>query len=94
MHARVVRFTGVDSDQIRKIVAQVEESEGPPPGVEASAFKLFFDESQGTSVFIAFFETEEKMRAANEIFEQMDPGETPGSRASVDLCEVMAEGEM
>ena len=93
MHARVVRFTGVDSDQIKKIVAQVEESDGPPPGVDASAFKLFFDESQGTSIFIAFFETEEKMRAANEVFDQMDRGDTPGSRASVDLCEVMVEAE-
>jgi hypothetical protein len=94
MHARVVRFTGVDSDQIRKIVAQVEESDGPPPGVDASGFKLLFDESQGTSIFIAFFDSEEKLRDANEIFDQMDPGDTPGSRASVDLCEVMAEGEM
>jgi hypothetical protein len=91
MYARVVRFTDVSQDRINEVVSRVDESDGPPPGVDASGMKLLIDESQGTAIFIAFFETEEKMRDADAVFEQMDPGETPGTRASVDHCDVKIE---
>lgn len=91
MYARVVRFTDVTPAKIDEVAGQVEESDGPPPGVEASAMKMLVDESQGTAIFIAFFDSEEKMRDADAVFEQMDPGETPGTRASVDRCEVKVE---
>ena len=91
MHARVVRFTDVSPDRIAEIVGRIEENDGPPPGVDASGMKLLVDESQGTAIFVGFFETEEKLREANAVFEQMDPGDTPGTRASVDLCEVKIE---
>jgi hypothetical protein len=91
MHARVVRFTDVTPERIREIESNVQESEGPPPGVDSTGFQLLVDESQGTAIFIGYFETEQKMRDASQVFEQMDPSETPGTRASVDLCEVKAE---
>jgi hypothetical protein len=91
MYARVVRFTDVTPERISEIASRVEESDGPPPGVDSSGFQLLVDEAQGTAIFVGFFETEEKMRDASAIFEQMDPTETPGTRASVDLCEVKAE---
>jgi hypothetical protein len=91
MYARVVRFTDVTPEGIAKVVSRVEESDGPPPGVDSSGMKLFHDESQGTAIFVGFFDSEEKMRAANEIFEQMDASETPGTRASIDQCEVKIE---
>jgi hypothetical protein len=91
MYARVVRFTEVTPERISEIAARVEESDGPPPGVDSSGFQLLVDEAQGTAIFVGFFETEEKMRDASAIFEQMDPSETPGTRASIDLCEVKAE---
>jgi hypothetical protein len=94
MYARVVRFTEVAPQRIAEIVAQVEESEGPPPGVDSSGFKLFVDGAQGTAVFVGFFETEEKMHDASAVFDQMDSSETPGTRASVDLCEVKVERDM
>jgi hypothetical protein len=90
MNARVVRFTDVDSERISEIVSRVE-SEGPPPGVDASGVELFFDEAQGTAIFVGYFETEEKMREASAIFDQMDASATPGSRSSVDLCEVKVQ---
>jgi hypothetical protein len=93
MHARVVRFTGVTPERIAELVNRVEESDGPPPGVDSSGIKLLFDESQGTAIFVSFFEDEGKLSAANAVFDQMDPGETPGTRASVDLCEVKLERE-
>jgi hypothetical protein len=91
MYARVVRFTDVTPDRIDSIIARVEENDGPPPGVDSSGMKLLVDESQGTAVFIGFFETEEKMREASAVLEAMDAGETPGTRASADLCEVKLE---
>jgi hypothetical protein len=91
MHARVVRFTDVTPERVSEIVAAVEESGGPPPGVDSTGFQLFFDEAQGTAIFVGFFETEQKMRDASAVFAQMDSSETPGTRASVDLCEVKAE---
>jgi hypothetical protein len=77
MYARVVRFTDVTAERISEIGAQVEESEGPPPGVDSTGFELFIDEAQGTAIFVACFETVQKMRDASAVFEQMDASETP-----------------
>ena len=91
MHARVVRFTDVTPEQVANVVSRVEESDGPPPGVESVAMQLLYDSDQGTAVFIGFFETEEKMREAAAALEQMDASDTPGTRASIDQCEVRIE---
>jgi hypothetical protein len=91
MYARVVRFTDVTPERIGQVVAAVEESDGPPPGVDSTGFQLLVDEANGTALFVGYFETEQKMQDASAVFEQMDAAETPGTRASVDLCEVKAE---
>ncbi len=91
MHARVVRFTDVTPERIAEVIDRVEESDGPPPGVDSSEMKLFVDEKQGTAIFVGFFDSEEKMREGSEVLAQMDSAETPGTRASVDLCEVKVE---
>ena len=93
MYARVVRFTGVTPDGVAKVVADVEASDGPPPGVNANSMKLLHDAEQGTSIFIAFFDSAEDMRAADAVLGAMDGGDTPGSRASVDMTEVAIERE-
>jgi hypothetical protein len=93
MHARVVRFTDVTPERIEELVGRIKANDGPPPGVDSTGFKLLVDEEQGTATFVGFFENEEKMRAAAEIFEQMDASETPGTRASVDLCEVKVSSD-
>ena len=94
MHARVVRFTDVTPDRIEEILKRVEENEGPPEGVESTGMQLLYDESQGTALFIGYFEDEQKLRDADAVFERMDPGDTPGSRQSVDRCEVKLERSM
>jgi hypothetical protein len=91
MHARAVRFTGVTQETVDKVRAQVEESDGPPPGVRATSMKMLFDADQGTSLFLSFYENEEDMREADRVFSDMDAADTPGERASVDLCEVVIE---
>lgn len=89
MYARVVRFTGVTQGTIDHVRTQVDESDGTPPGVNAKSMKMLFDAEQGTSLFLAFFDSAEDMKAADEIMGAIDPGDTPGSRASVDMCEVV-----
>jgi hypothetical protein len=91
VHARVVRFTDVTPERIGEIVRRVEESGGPPPGVDSTGIQLLVDEAQGTAIFVGYFDSEEKMREADAIFAQMDATETPGTRASVDRCEVKIE---
>ncbi|HEY7256150.1 MAG TPA: hypothetical protein VH476_05650 [Solirubrobacterales bacterium] len=93
MHARVVRFTDVTPEHIAEIVSQVE-GQGPPPGIDPAGLELFFDEAQGTAIFVGYFETEEKLRDASAVFEAMDASETPGSRASVDLCELKVQRKL
>ena len=90
MHARVVRFTDVSADRVAEIAATAE-SQGPPPGVDSSGLELLYDESEGTAVFVAYFDNKEKMAAASEVLENMDASETPGTRASVDVCEVKVQ---
>jgi hypothetical protein len=94
MHVRAVRFTDVSPDAIANIKSRIDEEGGPPEGVESTGFKLLYDESQGTAIFLGFFADEEKMRAAHAIFDQMDASDTPGTRASVDQCEVAIERDM
>ena len=94
MHARIVRFTDVSPERIAEINKRVEENDGPPEGVDSTGMELFVDESEGTAIFVGYFENEEKMRAAAEVFEAMDPSETPGTRASVDMCEIKLQRSM
>ena len=91
MYARVVRFTDVTRERIDEIKARVEAEDGPPPGVDATGMKMLYDADQSTGTFIAFFANEENMRAADEIFRNMDADATPGTRASIDQCEVVLE---
>lgn len=91
MYARVVRFTDVSPERIEEIKTRVNQEEGPPEGVPSTGFRVYYDESQGTAVFVGYFASEEDMKAGSEILEQMDPSETPGTRASVDMCEVKVE---
>jgi hypothetical protein len=94
MHVRVVRFTDVSSERIEELLARIEESGGPPPGVPATGLKILFDEAQGTAVVLQYFDSAEDMSAGAEAFNAMDASETPGTRASVDMSEVKLEREL
>jgi hypothetical protein len=91
MYVRVVRFTDVSAERMQGLLARIEESDGPPPGVPAKGLKVLFDGTQGTAVVLQFFESAEDMEAGDQIFSAMDPSETPGTRASVDMCELKIE---
>ncbi len=94
MHVRVVRFTDVNAERIAELLTRIEESDGPPPGVPPTGLKMLIDETQGTAVVLQYFATEEDMTAGAAAFSAMDASETPGTRASVDMCELKLEREL
>jgi hypothetical protein len=87
MYVRVVRFAEVSAERMESLLTRVKEAGGPPPGVESTGLTVLFDESQGTAVVLQRYETRAAMQEAAKIFDEMDPGETPGRRVSVDACE-------
>jgi hypothetical protein len=91
MYARVVRFTGVDSDRVNETAERIKSGEGPPPGVPAKRILMLSDEGENNVVVVVFFDSEEDMKAGGEALDAMDSGDTPGTRASVDNCEVKAD---
>ena len=91
MHARIVRFTDVDADHLAGRLAEAEDREGPPVDIPATKVQILHDADQRTAVVIQVFESADDMAAAEAALEAMDPSETPGTRASVDRCEIKAE---
>jgi hypothetical protein len=87
MYVRVVRFTDVSADRIETVLGQINESDGPPPGVAATRLQILSDAEQGTAVVLQYFDTADDLRAAARVFEAMDASETPGTRVSIDNCE-------
>jgi hypothetical protein len=91
VYVRVVRFTDVSPERIEESLARIEESDGPPEGVSMASLTLLFDAEQRTAVVLQHFNTVEDMQASARVFSAMDASETPGTRASVDTCEVKLE---
>jgi hypothetical protein len=87
---RVVRFTDVTAERMETLIARVE-AEGPPPGVPVRGLQLLFDEGQGTAVVLQQFDSAEEMDSGGQAFAAMDPSDTPGTRVSVDACELKLE---
>ena len=87
MYVRVVRFTDVSAERMEALLARVKEAGGPPPGVTAAGLEVLFDADQGSAVVLQRFASAADMEEAAKVFAAMDPSETPGTRASVDVCE-------
>lgn len=94
MYVRVVRFTDVNAERVEGLLARIKESDGPPPGVPATGLTMMFDEVQGTAIVLQHFATAEDMSIGAHAFSAMDASETPGVRASVDMCELKLELEV
>jgi hypothetical protein len=88
VYVRVVRFTDVSAERVDELLARIDASDGPPPGVPATGLQVLLDEDQGTAVVLQLFDSAEDMRVGAKAFAAMDPSETPGTRASVDMCEL------
>ena len=88
MFVRVVRFTDVTDERVESIVTRINESDGPPEGVPSTGIQLLYDESQGTAVVIQLYDSADDMKTGDETFRAMDAGDTPGTRVSIDMCEL------
>ncbi len=84
----------MSAERLEGLVARIEESDGPPPGVPTTGLRILYDGEQGTAVVLQYFATAEDMDAGARAFSAMDAAETPGMRASVDMCEVKLEVEL
>ncbi len=91
MYTRVVRFAGVTREQLDGALARVREAGGPPEGVRSRGIVFLYDEEQGTAVVLQHHDTAEDMAETARILSAIDAGETPGTRASVDACEVVLD---
>ncbi len=91
MYVRVVRFTDVTKGRVDRVIGEIKASDGPPSGVPTTGIKVMFDAAQGTAVVLQYFGTAEDMEAGAQAFGAMEPAETPGRRASVDMCEMRLE---
>lgn len=91
MHVRVVRFTDVDPGRMDEMKARISESDGPPEGVTATGMQVFVDRDQRTAVVVQHYASAEDMASSEQALDAMDPSDTPGSRASVDRCELLVE---
>jgi hypothetical protein len=91
MYTRVVRFTDVTPDRVQELVGRINDSDGPPPGVPATGIQMLFDPAQNTAIVLQLFDSADDMRQGDAAFGAMDPAETPGTRASVDMCELKLE---
>jgi hypothetical protein len=91
MYVRVVRFTDVSAERLEGTLARIRESDGPPPDVPSTGLTVLFDEAQGTAVVLQHFATAEDMDAGAKVMDAMHASETPGARASVDMCELKLE---
>jgi hypothetical protein len=85
---RVVRFTDVTAERVDALLAQIEQADGPPPGSAPTRLEMVFDAAKGTALSLQYFATAEDMEAGAKVFDAMDPTETPGTRVSVDMCEL------
>lgn len=93
MYVRVVRFNDVNAERFEGMLARIKESDGPPPDVPSTGLKVLFDETQGTAVVLQYFATAQDMQAGAKVMDAMDASETPGTRVSVDTCELKLELE-
>jgi hypothetical protein len=91
MHARVATFEGGDPDQVRQMIAQIDDQSdsGPPEGVPAVGLLILHQPDRGKVLAISLFETEEDLQTGDAALNAMDPP-TPGGmgrRASVEMYE-------
>jgi len=87
MNVRVVRFTDVSPDQLNAMLDRVKREEGPREAMRFARLEVLHDADAATAVVVQRYDTESDLEEAARVLAAMDPLETPGRRASVDVCE-------
>jgi heme-degrading monooxygenase HmoA len=96
MHARVAAFENVDTSVVDDLLGRVRQNIDASRMPDAQGGLMLLDLDERKSLGITFFESEQKIRAAEPEFERMGdeiPEAQRGRRTSVDIYEVaIAEG--
>jgi len=96
MHARVAAFENLDTSVVDDLLGRVRQNIDANRMPDAQGGLMLLDRGERKSLGITFFESEQKIRAAEPEFERMGdeiPEAQRGRRTSVDIYEVaMAEG--
>jgi hypothetical protein len=97
MWARIASFEGGDTERLRQMNEEAMASGTMPRPDGMKRALVLADAENNRRQFIAFFDTREQIEAAAEQFERMGddfPEEVRGRRTSVDVYEVVFEGEL
>ena len=98
MYVRIATFTGGDPSRADEIIesvrSMIQTRAQDIPG--AKRFMLLVDREGGRGLGVTFFESEDALRSAEPIFEQMTSAvpDAGGTRQSVDVYEVAVEEEI
>jgi hypothetical protein len=91
MYARVARFEGAAPGALERVADEIKGGPPePPPGVPATGFLMLAGED-GSSVSIAFFDSEEDLRKGDAALSEMTPSEDGGHRVALDTYEVAVD---
>jgi hypothetical protein len=97
MWVRIASFEGGDTERLRQMNEEAMSS-GTMDTPDGMKRVLVLADSEGKRrQFISFFDTREQIEAGAQKFEEMGdqiPEEVRGRRTSVDVYEVVYEGEM
>ena len=96
MFARVASFEGGNVDEIRRINEERRSGGGPGMPEEIQRVLVLHDGESNRRMFVTFFDTREALQAAEAGFESMGdeiPEDVRGRRTSVDVYEVLYDGE-
>ena len=93
MYARVVRFEGSTPEAADAMVQEINSADGPPEGVKATTIRMLADRGSGTIYVVTYYETEDDMKAADAVFNEMSPPDDSGvgQRAAVNMCELLVD---
>jgi len=97
MFARIASFEGGDDERLRQMNEELMSSGqmNTPAGMKSGM--VLADRASGRRLFIALFEDEASLKAAEPGFEAMGeeiPEDVRGRRTSVDVYEVVWQGEV
>jgi hypothetical protein len=80
--ARVVSFTGVDSNRMDEMKNEIE-GQDPPEGLNPSDIMILHDPDSQESLAVLVFDNEDDYSSGDAILNAMPSDETPGQRTAV-----------
>ena len=96
MYARIATFEGGDTERLRQMNEERMSSGTMDAPQGMKRVLLLADDKGSRRLFVSFFDSREEIEAAEQRFESMGdeiPEDIRGRRTSVDVYEVVFEGE-